>query len=143
MEAGRSFDDVLDAALGTPRSAGRFPRIATAALMSEPLLAASGSGTSTWGLPPRPQRHAPRTPDEIVAFERLQAAGAGLLSSYSRDELRRAFHRLARELHPDRHPDLTASERATLGRRFAAVREDYLLLRRAMSWRSDAAVGRG
>ena len=40
--------------------------------------------------------------------------------------IRRAYHRLARELHPDRHPDAPAE--AAYGRRFATVHRAYRTL---------------
>jgi DnaJ-domain-containing protein 1 len=43
-------------------------------------------------------------------------------------EIRRAFRRLARELHPDRHPEATDSERRTLALKFAQVAAAYQAL---------------
>jgi len=44
------------------------------------------------------------------------------------DEIRSAFRRLARELHPDRHPGATSDERRSLALRFAQVAAAYQAL---------------
>jgi hypothetical protein len=44
------------------------------------------------------------------------------------EEIRRAFRRLARELHPDLHPKATDEERRALSLRFAEVSEAYRTL---------------
>jgi len=41
------------------------------------------------------------------------------------DEVKRAFHRLARELHPDRHPSASEDDRRLLAERFAAIHAAY------------------
>jgi hypothetical protein len=48
-----------------------------------------------------------------------------LPTNASRDELRRAYRRLALQLHPDRHPRASEAERASLALRFARVTEAY------------------
>ena len=40
-------------------------------------------------------------------------------------EIKRAYRRLARTLHPDLHPDATDEERRELQARFVAVTEAY------------------
>jgi hypothetical protein len=49
----------------------------------------------------------------------------GLAEGASADEVKRAFHRLARELHPDRHPDASEDDRRRLAERFAAIHAAY------------------
>jgi hypothetical protein len=41
------------------------------------------------------------------------------------EDVKRAFRRLAKDLHPDRHPGASADERAELARRFALVNAAY------------------
>lgn len=48
------------------------------------------------------------------------------------DELRAAYRRLARSLHPDAHPGLSAAEQRELTDRFARVHAAYRLLRTAL-----------
>ena len=45
------------------------------------------------------------------------------------DELKRAYRKLARDLHPDLHPHASHEERADLSRRFSAVTTAYNELR--------------
>lgn len=52
-----------------------------------------------------------------------------LAASAPAAEVRRAYHRLARALHPDAHPEATDSERRQLAARFAAVTAAYHRLR--------------
>jgi DnaJ-class molecular chaperone len=56
------------------------------------------------------------TPDE--ARERL-----GVTAAASVDEIRDAFRRTARTVHPDLHPDATSADRSRLGREFDRARE--------------------
>jgi hypothetical protein len=49
----------------------------------------------------------------------------GLPEGASADEVKRAFHRLARELHPDRHPGANEDDRRELAERFAAIHAAY------------------
>lgn len=49
----------------------------------------------------------------------------GLEEGASRDDIRRAFRRLAQEHHPDRHPQVSERERVSLFRRFAEISRAY------------------
>jgi hypothetical protein len=49
----------------------------------------------------------------------------GLPEGASPSDVRRAFHRLARELHPDRHPAASEEDRRRLAERFAAIHAAY------------------
>jgi hypothetical protein len=52
-------------------------------------------------------------------------AALGLDEGASLDEVKRAWHRLARDLHPDLHPERTDEERRALAARFHTVRAAY------------------
>jgi len=94
--------------------------------------------------PPREALHdRPLEPSEFLrgrrrARDRVRApASAGDPSAYAllgvdRDadaaEIRRAFRRLARELHPDRHPHASEPERRALALKFAQVAAAYQAL---------------
>ena len=49
----------------------------------------------------------------------------GLPDGAPAGEVKRAFHRLARELHPDRHPSASDEDRRLLAERFAAIHAAY------------------
>lgn len=49
----------------------------------------------------------------------------GLPDGAPADEVKRAFHKLARELHPDRHPSASEADRRQLAERFAAIHAAY------------------
>ena len=55
-------------------------------------------------------------------------AALGLAAGAAPDEVRRAYHRLARTLHPDAHPDAPLDERRDLEARFDAATRAYRLL---------------
>jgi hypothetical protein len=78
--------------------------------------------------PPRPARAL--TAPERQALETLREAGAvDLHAGFTPAELKAAFRRLARSLHPDRHPGADATRLAAYAVRFARVRDAYLVLR--------------
>jgi hypothetical protein len=49
----------------------------------------------------------------------------GLPEGAPLDEVKRAYYRLAHELHPDRHPTASADDRQKLAERFAAIHAAY------------------
>ena len=49
----------------------------------------------------------------------------GLTPGASQDQIKSAYRRLARELHPDVHPHASAAERSALATRFAAIHAAY------------------
>jgi hypothetical protein len=71
----------------------------------------------------RARERQPRTAGDSSAYTLL-----GVERDADAVEIRRAFRRLARELHPDRHPNATESERRTLAIKFAQVAAAYQAL---------------
>ncbi len=69
------------------------------------------------------------TSDPLAEARRLLGVGADA----SPDELRRAYHRLARLVHPDVRPDAASAARRELERRFAQLSEAYRALSAAAS----------
>jgi hypothetical protein len=59
------------------------------------------------------------------AFEELASLGAGLQPDFTNEELRSAFRRLARQYHPDTHPDSAEAEKQRLSAIFGRVRDAY------------------
>jgi len=70
----------------------------------------------------------PLSPVERRALVALNDLGADLGDSPSFGALRRAFKRLARRYHPDRHPGASPAEQAHLARLFVDVTEHYRVL---------------
>jgi curved DNA-binding protein CbpA len=62
----------------------------------------------------------------------LNALGAGLGEDLSATTLRRAFRRLARRYHPDRHPESSPAELEHLARLFAEATDHYRVLAAAL-----------
>jgi DnaJ-domain-containing protein 1 len=57
-------------------------------------------------------------------------AALGLADHAPQDDVRRAFRRLALELHPDRHPNASPDEKASMAARFVEVNGAYSRLSR-------------
>jgi DnaJ-class molecular chaperone len=72
---------------------------------------------------------------EARALEALNRMGAGLDDRVSPDTLRRAFRRLARRYHPDRHPGTGPVDQDRLARLFAEATQHYRLLAAALESR--------
>lgn len=83
------------------------------------------AGPGTVRARPRPRT---LTPPQHRALDLLCDAGANLSLDFTADELRGEYRLLARRMHPDRHPEANAFERALLSRRFADVASGYRFL---------------
>lgn len=80
-------------------------------------------------VPPAVRRTRVLLPAERDALSWLRQCGeAGLPDDFTPDELKRAYRRLARRYHPDRHAGAGPSARATLEVTFRRVHEAYRLL---------------
>ena len=127
------FAHVLDRLIGL--GPGPSSTAVTAGILTTPLLAAPlahGNPASLCRTAPQPRRERPRR--RLTAFQQdalvvLRLAGAqDLHPDYFASELKSAFRRLARQLHPDRHPGADGETRARLAAAFHQVREAYLAL---------------
>ena len=83
------------------------------------------AGSRRWQAPPpqRPQRAL--MPHERRALDYLVGLGARLEPDFTEAELRSAFRALAREYHPDRHPDSSQQQRERLAALFRRLRQAY------------------
>lgn len=123
-----AFAHVLDRLID---GAGPSSTAVTAGILTSPLVAAPFAGRHSSMLPRttpviapvRPRRRL--TSAQARALELLRRAGADLHPDYFASELKSAFRRLARQLHPDRHPQADAAARAALSAAFREVREAY------------------
>jgi hypothetical protein len=131
-----SFAHVLDQLIEAGRGSSSTTR--TAGIETAPLLSAPYASRwprafafRTTPAPPgrRPSRVHGAAPRAALAT--LRRAGADLPDDFLISELKSAFRRAARRLHPDAHPDAEASVHRRLGEGFAEVREAYLVLLRA------------
>jgi len=68
------------------------------------------------------------TPAQQQAVLEMAALGAPLGPGFTAQELRRAFRRLARDYHPDRHPSSDAAAQARLSEIFADLADHYRCL---------------
>jgi DnaJ-domain-containing protein 1 len=71
------------------------------------------------------ERASPRTPAPAPARATTAWHVLGLPPGADRDEIKRAYRRLARTVHPDVHPAATASERRALEERFSEITQAY------------------
>ena len=141
---GRSFADVLDATVAGEMRQVPPPRAPPPACSrTEPLTGAAypwwpgaarfaradaGTGTPRPRPMPLPTPRVSRTltPPQRAALDALRQAGACELSGgCSEADLKRAFRRLARRLHPDAHPWADGSAASELAAAFGRVREAY------------------
>ena len=117
----------------------------TTSRVADPFLFAAPGSRFTASAPKAPVRPdaARRTrtlaPSEANALTSLNRLGACLSSDYSAHELRRAFRRLARQYHPDRHPSCGAAEQARLAHVFSVVNEHHRCLALALERERRAA----
>ena len=65
------------------------------------------------------------SPRQREALNQLLGLGARLDPDFTLQELRSAFRALAREYHPDHHPDTMPGERARLSTLFVTLRDAY------------------
>jgi hypothetical protein len=92
--------------------------------------------------PPPSTPNTPLSARERRALMALNALGADVGDDLSVGTLRRAFRRLARRYHPDRHPGSSAAELERLARLFAEATEHYRVLAVALTARDrKSAVG--
>ena len=81
---------------------------------------------------PTKERATPLSAIEQRALLALNDLGADLDQPLSFKALRRAFRRLARRYHPDRHPGSGSAEQERLARVFVEVTEHYRVLAAAI-----------
>jgi hypothetical protein len=108
-----------------PRAAGAAPLSPGEFLHGRPRKRARTQAQVAAGSPEPPPASAP-APRAMPHGLRTRAyATLGLLPGADRATVQQAFRRLARSLHPDRHPDANPSERARLLSRFAELSAAY------------------
>ncbi len=140
---GRSFADVLDAALhgGEPAALGRaswgfaspppgpLPCGSAAMPPPRPLARAAYELAAATRAPfPRSRPARTLTAAQQQALAGLNALGGGLPADFSAGDLRAAYRRLAHRLHPDRHHGSGAIDTAHLARAFAEATGHYRVL---------------
>lgn len=74
----------------------------------------------------RPERVRPVA--RLRRFDARRALTAHLGADFTVAELKRAYHRLARRIHPDRYPHLDEAARARLSREFADLSVQFRTL---------------
>jgi len=112
------LDRLIDAVPRPPST------VTTAGILTAPLLFVDF--TPAPRVAPKPRAPRPRrqlNTMQQVAVEVLRRAGGALTDDFT--ELKSTFRRLARELHPDMHPDASIERRTKLAVRFAEVRDAY------------------
>jgi len=140
-----TFADVLDAELGTHAAAPPLRSRSSDRPITPPLFLFGDPRFHFRPIPIAPVHHsiaarpAPRPgpatrlkPHEQLALAALNRLGADLADNISSSELRRAFRRLARRYHPDRHPGSTKAEQQRLSRLFTELTTQYRLLAAAL-----------
>lgn len=141
---GRSFADVLDAALhaGVEPAAVRRASWGFTAPPLGPLRfafaavppprpharAAYELAAATAGSFPRSRPALTLTTPQQQALDGLNALGGRLPAEFTASDLRAAYRRLAHRLHPDRHRASSAIEAAHLAREFAEATGHYRVL---------------
>ena len=94
---------------------------------------AAGPGRPSWDAPLGPQeflRGRRRARERAASQRSSPPVGTphdvlGLPDGAAIDEVKRAYRRLARTVHPDLHPEATDAERRSLQSRFAALTDAY------------------
>ncbi|HEY8535386.1 MAG TPA: DnaJ domain-containing protein [Vicinamibacterales bacterium] len=129
-----TFADVLDRLVdgGATRSSSTVHR--AAGIFTFPLAGAPLSRPRArfpFTAPPPPRRPTRRlTPGQREALDLLRRTGnPDLPEDFTTAELKTAFRRAARRVHPDRHPDPAAHEALAL--EFCRVRQAYEILMKA------------
>ncbi len=142
MACGAAFSEILEDTLGGIPVGDPVeepcPRVSSSAGYSHP--AHPNAFVFTSGLHPRISPHAnprcwkapkPVRPKRDLgssqqrALDELVSLGAGLEPDFTTDELRSAFRRLARQYHPDTHPESGEPEKQRLSQIFGRVRDAY------------------
>jgi len=118
MRNGTSFAEMLDAHLGCTDVPPAAAHVWSNRPLTAPLFAFELPLTAARPAPVE----APR-PVHLTSLERQTLDGAG-----TPDALRRAYRKLARRYHPDRHQGCGAAERERLARLFAEATDHYRLL---------------
>ena len=113
------FADVLDRLIDA--GPGPSTTAATASIFTTPLL--GPSHIYRFPKTARPRRRLSAA--QRAALDTFRLAGASLVDDYLLSELKSAFRTLARQLHPDMHPEAGEFERLGLAAEFTAVREAY------------------
>jgi hypothetical protein len=116
----------------TGHASGAWNRPLTTPLFVFERPRAQDSTTRLTEIPPAPPQ-TPLSAREKHSLTALNRLGADLGECLSPSVLRRAFRRLARRYHPDRHPGSSAAELVRLARLFAEATEHYRVLAAALA----------
>jgi hypothetical protein len=137
-----SFAHVLDLLIEAGHGSSSTTR--TAGIETAPLLSAPYASRWHQAFPFRTTPQPPgRRPARLLgaaeraALATMRRAGGDLPDDFVISELKSAFRRAARQLHPDAHPDADRWLHQRLGQGFAAVREAYVVLLRAAERRPN------
>jgi len=113
------FADVLDRLIDA--GPGPSTTAATASIFTPPLL--GPSHVYRFPKTARPRRRLSSA--QRAALDTFRLAGASLVDDYLLSELKSAFRTLARQLHPDMHPEAGDFKRHRLATEFASIRDAY------------------